>query len=213
MAVAALLFLCVPAVEAQQTSPGQTAPPGPESGGLEVAPFTGILTPLAELSSSPESFATEVSASVAYGGSLTYWLPGGPGVGLQGLGAPARVAISPTEFEGVIPTDLGSATYLAATLQLLYRLQFRGAASSVEPFFALGGGLRQLTFDPIARPDLDDSRDGMLTAAAGSYVRIARRIWFRLELRDYLSEFESAAGDTKIQNDLAVSLGLGVRLR
>lgn len=200
---AVLLALLVAALPAE----GQEG-----SGRLEVMAVGGAVAPLGQLTSDPETFATEVSTSLAYGGSLAWWLTPALGASAHVLRAPAELNVEPTEFIGAVPNDLGSADYLAAVAGLTVRLRPSGAAAILEPFASVAGGVRRLEFDPIAEPEVTDSTDPVLSAAAGVYVRFYGGSWLRLELRDYLSRFESASGaGTRTQHDVAVTVGLGVR--
>lgn len=177
---------------------------------LEVMAVGGAVAPLAQLTSDPETFATEVSTSLAYGGSLVVWLTPAVGASAHVLRAPAELNVEPTEFIGAVPNDLGSADYLAAVVGLTVRLRPSGAAAVVEPYASLGGGVRRLAFDPIAQPDVEDATDPVFSAAAGVYVRFSGGAWLRLELRDHVSRFASRSG-TLTQHDVAATVGLGVR--
>ncbi|HKK27127.1 MAG TPA: hypothetical protein VKB18_03525 [Gemmatimonadota bacterium] len=214
--VVALVLLLAPfRVGAQETS---AAGPGlaPDTslarrGGPEIFAIGGALAPLAQLSSDPGSFATEVSSSAAFGGTVGWWLPGGLGAGVQVLYAPATLNILPTSFQGPIPTDLGDAGYLAATAEVRYRLVSSGPAGVLAPYMALGGGIRRLNFDPIAQLDVQDTTDPVGTAAIGVESKLMGPLAVRLEVRDYLSSFDSSApGDSHLQNDVLVTVGLGI---
>lgn len=182
-----------------------------EGGGPELFALGGSLAPLARLSSDPGSFATEISSAPIVGGTAGYWLRSGLGAGVQVLYAPASLNVLPTSFQGPIPTGLGDARYLAATLELRYRLQSGGPAGVLAPYVAAGGGIRRLSFDPIAKLDVHDTTDPVGTVAIGAEAKFLGPAAVRLELRDYLSRFDAnAAGTSRLQNDLVITVGLGV---
>lgn len=208
-------LLAAASLLAPTAAPGQladsAAPARGGSGGFEASLGMGVLTPLALLSSDAGTFATEVSTAVTLSGGVTYWL-GGFGVGVSTAIAPAELNVRGSGFTGPIPNDLGSADYLAATVDVLYRLRLEGAASLVEPYFALGVGARRLGLDPIAQRDVQTSTDLAGTAAAGARVRIGGGFAVRTELRDYLSSFDATAnGQSSLQNDIVASVTLSVR--
>ena len=202
LCLTAALVLAVPGMTAAQT----VHPDGPE-----VSISAGVLAPLSLLSTSDVSFSTEVSSSAALGGGVTWWL-GAFGVSAQGVWAPAQLSLRPTGIGGVVPDDLGDAEYLAGSLDLVYRLRLRGAAAIVEPYFALGGGVRRLELDAVARPEVRSSTDPMGTVAAGARVDLWRPAAIRFEVRDQVSRFDATeTGASKIQNDILVTVGLSVR--
>jgi hypothetical protein len=179
--------------------------------GLEAFVLGGGLAPLAQLSSDPGSFATQVSSAPIIGGTAGWWLANGFGGGVQVLYAPASLNIIPTSFQGPIPTDLGNARYLAATAEVRYRLLLKGPAGVLAPYVAVGAGIRHLNFDPIASLDVRDRTDPVATVAGGAEARLYGPVSMRLELRDYLSRFTAAVnGATHTQHDVAITFGLGI---
>lgn len=203
-ACAAALLLILPA-----PAPGQPAPSG---AGPEVSVTAGVLAPLAELTSDPGSFSTEVSSAVGVSGSLGYWLGAGFGVAASGVWAPAELNVQQSGFTGPIPNDLGDADYLAGTLALMYRIRSGGAAPIVEPFFGLGAGVRRLSVDPIAAPEVEDATDPAATVVAGAVTRLGSGLALRLEVRDLVSRYESPLdGESRVQNDVVVGVGMSFR--
>lgn len=205
------LLLAAGSFPAAAQSPAETEG-RPTAGGPDVVGSAGFLAPLANLTRDPEFFASEVSSSFSAGGSLTYWLPGGLGFGVHGVWAPANLNALASEFTGAIPNDLGGARYLAGTFNVLYRLDLGGAASIVEPYGALGAGVRDLSVDRIAREEVGDGTDPVLTGALGVRTSYTRNLFVQLEVRDLVSRFESAGtGERRLQNDVLVLVGLGFR--
>lgn len=179
--------------------------------GLEVAVAGTALAPLGRLTSDAV-FATEVSSALGASAAATYWFGDALGVSALATWADGDLNIRPSEFTGPIPTDLGSAAHGTGSLNLVYRLRFAGPAAVLEPFFVLGGGVRRLDVDPIATPDVRDATDPMGTVAGGVYAHLWRPLAIRFEVRDFVSSYESPVdGDTALQNDVLVSVGLSVR--
>lgn len=183
--------------------------------GATVGVFAGTLSPLNDLTEDPASFGTFVSVSPAFGAELTLWPRGGRwGVELQGLFAPGQLKLRPTEFQGAVPDDLGDSYYWAGSVAVLHRLRPAGVRGRVEPYFGIGAGLRHLAVEAVASPEVDDATDPLATVAAGTDVWFSRGFAIRFELRDHLLSFESpTAGDSKLQNDVLVTVGVTARLR
>lgn len=180
---------------------------------IEATAFVGVLAPLSRLTADPETFETEVSSSALFGGEVSWWPRRRIGLAAQGAWAPAELSLIPTDFTGALPDDLGDAAYWAASLEARYRLPVPPEVDLVRPYVAAGGGLRRLDVQPIASPEVTDATDPMATAAAGARVRVGADAALRFELRDRVTRFESpTGGDDRWQNDLAVTVGLGVGL-
>lgn len=213
MAALSTATLWPSAATAQEAGAGRGRGLGPSRADLGI--FTGVLAPLNDLTSDPASFGTSVTVSPLLGANASFWFGGGRvGLGLQGLFGPGELKVEPTEFQGAIPDDLGNATYLAGTATLLYRLRLSGARGRVEPYFGIGAGVRHLSVETIAEPEVEDVTDPLGTLAAGSHVWFSRRLAIRFEVRDHLSAFESpTTGDSRLQNDMTVTVGLGTRIR
>lgn len=190
-----------------RSAPAQAVRPD----GAEVTVAGGFLAPLALLSTSDISFSTEVSSSAAVSGTVAWWL-GDFGVAARGVWAPAQLGLRPTGIGGAVPDDLGGAEYVAGTVDLVYRLQLTGPAWIVEPFLAVGGGLRRLELDALAEPEVRSATDPVGTVAAGVRVDVWRPVAIRFEVRDHVSRFDATeTGASKLQNDILVTVGLSVR--
>lgn len=194
---------------------GQTAPDGDPSDGQlgpEFAVSGLVLAPLARLSESEVSFDTEVSSAVGMSIGIGWWPRRHLGVAARGVWGPAELDLRGVSPGAAVPDDLGSAEYMAGTLELIYRLRPGGAASLLEPFLALGAGVRDLSLQPQASPEARSATDLAGSVAVGTYVRIWDRTSLRFEARDLVSEFDATeTGRSKLQNDIAVSVGLSVR--
>ena len=174
-----------------------------------VTGYFGVLAPLAHLTDNPETFSTDVSISLGYGGEVDYFLKSGFGFGVLGLYAPAKLTLSPGQLPGAVPTDLGDAKWSTLTANLMYRLDLKGPAGMVEPYALVGGGIRRLNVDPIASPQATDSTDGVLGFGVGAFTLISSHWAIRLDLRGYVSPFTSDENEfTKTQWDTTVLFGI-----
>lgn len=211
-ALGLLALLASAGTAAAQLPPEE--PPVDFGGGLEVSVFGGVLAPLGDLTSDPNSFATVVTAAPSAGAEAVFWLGSGLGIGAQGIWAPADLQVQATDFEGAVPTELGDATWLAGTANLMWRLQLSGAAEMVQPFFAVGAGIRRLDVSPQAAPEVRDATDPVASFGGGVHVRVGSAWRVRVELRDYVSSFSAGTtDDSRVQNDLSVSVGAAYRIR
>lgn len=171
--------------------------------------YFGVLAPLANLTEDPESFSTDVSISIAFGGEFDYFFKGGFGVGVVGLYAPAKLTISPEDVPSAAPIDLGDARWTTVTANLMYRVDLKGPAGMVEPYVLVGGGIRNLNVDPIAAPQATDSTNGVFDFGLGAFTLVSRHWAIRLDLRGYISPFSVEATDnTRTQFDTTILFGI-----
>ncbi|MDX1578587.1 MAG: hypothetical protein R3266_08880 [Gemmatimonadota bacterium] len=192
----------------------QTIDPGVEPSPFEVQGFVGVLQPLANLSENPDAFGTVLTPNVAFGAEATLWVSPRLGLSAGGVLSPTDLDAFATQAPGTIelPEDLGSATWAAGTVSLTYRIVTSGSAGSVEPYFALGGGIRHVSFDEIAEPEAESATDPAATLAAGLRIEVLDGLLMRIEVRDVASFYASPVTDEdKLQNDVLVTLGLGFR--
>lgn len=171
--------------------------------------YFGVLAPLANLTDDPESFSTDVSISIAFGGEFDYFTKSGFGFGVTGLYAPAKLTISPEDVPSAAPPDLGDAKWTTVTANLMYRVDLKGPAGMVEPYVLVGGGIRNLNVDPIAAPQATDATNGVFNFGAGAFTLLSRHWAIRLDLRGYVSPFNVEATDnTKTQFDTTILFGI-----
>ena len=180
---------------------------GPEFFGL-----AGVIQPLNNLTDNTGAYGIVMPPDVMMGGEATYWASRAVGIGVMGLYSPATlegVGGGPGRGLGT----LGEMEYLAGTVNLTFRLRSSGSAGALEPYFTVGGGLRQLKFYGAEVPKLS-ATDPMATAAVGVRVHLLSSLWFRGELRDMASYYISAQTDaSKLQNDVGITIGFGYRAR
>ena len=171
--------------------------------------YFGVMAPLANLTEDPESFSTDVSVSIAFGGEFDYFFKSGFGVGLFGLYAPAKLTISPGDVPSAAPIDLGGAKWSTITANLMYRVDLKGPAGMVEPYVLVGGGIRNLNVDPIAAPEATDSTNGIFDFGLGAFTIISEHWAIRIDLRGYISPFNVEATDnTRTQFDTTILFGI-----
>ncbi len=200
----------VSAGSAQATDPPEEPFPSPTA---VITGYFGILAPLANLTEDAESFGTKVSLSVTFGGEVAYFLPSGLGFGVQGLFAPADLAVEATDFPGAIPAEIGDANWFVLSGNLMYRLDLKGPAGVVEPFVVVGAGIRRLGLEAIASDQATTSTDFAGNFGAGAFVFVSKSIAFRVEARDYISSFTSeVSGTSRVQHDVVILTGISFAL-
>jgi hypothetical protein len=99
---------------------------------------------------------------------------------------------------------------VGAELRAGERLRSRGFTAS--PFAGLGAGGRSYNYRSLS---VEATHNLAGYASAGAELGVGSRLKVRLEGRDYLSGFRPLTGDgaTELRNDVAVLLGLRLRVR
>lgn len=207
--LAAFSTLLTPPLSAQQVVEDT------EDRGFELMGAIGLMTPIASLMRDPESFGATINVNVAYGIDGTYWTSRKFGVGLVGWYSPAKLQVLETDFQGAVPDDLGRARYVSGMVEGIYRFRGEGSRRSLEPYFALGAGVRHLNVDEIADPQVVTKTDPAGTIAGGIRLDgVLERMMIRLEIRNNMSFYRSPATDeSRLQNDMILSFGIGTRFR
>lgn len=207
------LFLCGLSLGASNLT-AQIAPAAPlgDDTGPEFFAIAGVIQPLNNLTDNTGAYGILIPPDVMMGGEATWWASSAVGVGVMGLYSPATLEGVGGGF-GRGPGTLGEMEYLAGTVNLTFRLRSSGSAGALEPYFTMGGGLRQLKFYGAQVPKLS-ATDPMATVAVGVRVHLVSSLWFRGELRDMASYYISSATEaSKLQNDIGVTIGFGIRYR
>ena len=197
----------MPALSAQIVP---AAPPG-EDTGPEFIGFVGVLQPLANLTENANTYGTVIPPDLLMGAEAMWWASPVVGVGIMGLYSPATLnPVISSGFGRDLPM-LGELEYMTGMAQLTFRLRSSGAAGQIEPYVALGAGLRRVRFAGRAVPEIT-ATDPAASLAAGLRVPLTRSVWLRAEARDMASFYISRATDeSKLQNDVIVTIGLGIR--
>ncbi len=218
----ALLGGLLPGMASAQESAQTAEPPVERRASLELSGSIGLLTPLSSLASTDVQAVdtaivvrTDLSTTVAFVAELDYFFPNGLGIGVQAAYAGPDVTAQQVDTTAVPPAflSLGSADYWAVSGNVMYRPRLAGPAAQVVPYGAIGAGIRGLSFSQNGTLALANSTDFMGTAAIGAVVDLASWIGLRGELRYNLSSYKSAlTGNSKLQNDIVVSVGATARL-
>lgn len=180
--------------------------------GLEVDAAAAVLTPLGDLRPGADGAGgLQLSSSAGARGTGIWWLGSRLGVGASGTWAPVdvdRLATADPEGEPVPGGKVADATYLAGSLEAVLSLPPVGTGVQVEPYLVAGAGLRRLAVegDPAAVPS---STDPLVALGGGFRTLLSDRWLLRLETRDHVTVY--GPGGERIQHDLTVSIGLGVR--
>lgn len=205
------LFLCGLSLGASNLT-AQMAPAAPlgDDTGPEFFGLAGVIQPLNNLTDNTGAYGLVIPPDVMIGGEATYWASRSVGIGVMGLYSPATLeGVGGGRGQG--PGTLGEMEYMAATVNLTFRLRSSGSAGALEPYVTMGAGLRKLKFYGDQLPELS-STDPLATVAAGVRVHLTSSLWFRGELRDMASYYISGATDvSKLQNDVGITIGFGVR--
>lgn len=200
--------------------PGRASAQEPEAerrGAFEVTGYVGVLTPLAKLADQGDSISAEFSTKAAFSIELDYWLPSGFGIGIIGGYARPDLTLQIVDPDQAfpIPVELGATDYLLAVGTLMYRPNLRGAATVLVPYVGLGAGVVSLSYPVIAGEiQIQDETRFAGTILAGGQIRVSDPVYVRLDLRDYVSQFNTEPFEkSKMQHDVTISVGVGVRLR
>jgi opacity protein-like surface antigen len=200
-----LVVLALPGVAVAQSTADTTS-----ADGFELTGYLGAYTPLAKLADSGDSLRAEFSTKIAYGLELDYWF-GSFGVGLNGNYARPNLTLQIVEEVGFpISLDLGATDVWMATLNLMWRPQLKGSASMVRPYFAVGPGVVSVMYPADREFDVEDETRFAVALAAGAQIEINSAWFARVDLRDYISQFNTEPfTESKTQHDLITSVGLG----
>jgi len=200
-----LVVLALPGVAVAQSTAATTS-----ADGFELTGYLGAFTPMAKLADSGDSLRAEFSTKIAYGLELDYWF-GNFGVGLNGNYARPNLTLQIVEEVGFpISLDLGATDVWMATLNLMWRPQLEGSASIVRPYFAVGPGVVSVMYPADREFDVEDETRFAVALAAGAQIEINSGWFARLDLRDYISQFNTKPfAESKTQHDLITSVGLG----
>jgi len=184
-----------------------------EYGGFDLMAAVGLLTPIADLTTNPDSYGTSMKVSVAVTGDATMWLSKRFGVAATGLYAALDLQarkLLPGEQE----PDLGSAKYVVGAVSGIYRFVGEGTTAAIEPYLFLGAGVRHLKVDDVAAPELETSTDPVVTLGGGIRFEGIEGVLMRVEARELGSFYQSpATGDSRLQNDVLFTFAIGARLR
>jgi len=185
-----------------------------DEGRFELVGQVGLLTPVSNLTEDSNAFDTSMKVALAYTLDATYWTSKKFGLGVVGLYSPGELQMLPSGFQGAVPNDLGDADYIAGVVNAIYRFRGTGSGSGAEPYIAAGAGIRRLSVDAIARPQVESSTDPVGTLAGGIRIEdVGFGLLMKVEIRDFITSYESpTTGASKFQHDFAIRLGFGTRI-
>lgn len=214
LGLALTLWLAGPGLAQMGPEDGDTTEGVEAPRGFEIGAFVGWVSPLSNLTENPDAaFATVVNPYVAFGAEAVYWLNRTFGIGAFGLFAPSELQATQV-VDAETPVDLGDANYITAVANLVYQIPVSGTSAPVRPYFALGAGIRHLDLDETQVTEATSSTDPVATLAAGVRIPFSVGIQLWSELRDVASYYESPiTGDSKLQNDIVITVGVGTRIR
>jgi len=197
-----------------EVQPGpEDQPAAPTRPALEVAVLGGSIVPLGNLIENRDGINAKLSSNGAVGGELALWLPSGVGVAGSVLYSQVSVVATPGANGFALTSGgLGNARYVAALAEVRYRYATSGAHSVIEPYWSVGGGIRRISFDPIAAPDLTTASNFVFTTALGTYANVSPRWGLRLDLRFLAGRYSEGISDTNL-SETDLSLGLAAVLR
>lgn len=182
------------------------------AGRFEVTALAGALAPLSRLSEGGGALGTELAASGLFSLDGVYWVGGRLGLGLRAAYAPATVSVVPGELAGAAPQELGPADYLSVSAEARVRFGPPGEGLALTPYLSAGAGVRQLDVRAVAGPEVEDTTDPLVTLAGGALLPLAGPVELRIELRDHLTFYETPAGESRLQNELAALVGASLEI-
>lgn len=183
------------------------------SSGFEVLGLIGVMTPLAKLADSGDTIRAEFSTKVAFGAEVDYWF-GNFGVGVVGGYSSPELTIQLVPADSIGFTQaiqLGSADYWMLTGNLMWRPMLSGSATIVRPYLGVGAGMVSVTYAQSEDfPEIASETRFTGTLLAGAHVTLSKGWFVRLDVRDYISQFNTEPfEESKMQHDLVTSFGVG----
>lgn len=212
LALAAAAVTAGPA-SARSAVPADTVTAGHGRSGLELDLSAALLTPLADLApAAGTTGALQLSAGAGLRAGAIWWVGPRLGLGLGGVWTPADLDRQASVGDGGDADPggkVGEADYLAGTADLVLALPAVSDRVRIEPFLVAGVGVRRLAVD--AGEGLPDELTDPLAALGGGFrMLLSEGLLLRLEARDQIAPADLGP-DSRIQHDLTVSVGLGVR--
>lgn len=189
-----------------------------------VSAFGGVYLPTADLfdgvvpvdTFGPSSLKFKQSTGFTFGARLAVWPT-------ARIGIEAEAAYVSSDVEGdfivasggrLIPVSgTESGSLLLGSLNLMYAL----IRPPLEPLsIYVSGGVGFVSRGGDAFDNFEDTSDIAGVVGLGLKYGVAKGLWIRVDLRDYISSFEEKAlsrfalqgGESKLQNDLLVVAGL-----
>ena len=189
----------------------QSADEEPSATGFELTGYVGAFLPLAKLAESGDSLTAEFSTKVAFGLGLDYWF-GNFGIQVQGNYSNPSLTLQIIEDAGSFPLSvkLGNTDVWMAAANVLWRPQLTGPASTVRPYFGAGPAVVKVMYPQDGEFNIQDETRFAISLVGGAQVELSKGWFVRLDVRDYISKLDTEPfAETKTQNDLVTSIGVG----
>jgi opacity protein-like surface antigen len=202
---AALMAFTLPGAATAQSTEEE-----PSSNGFELTGYLGAYLPLAKLANSGDTLRAEFSTRVAFGLGLEYWF-GSFGIAVNGNYSGPNLTLQIVEDDVGFPTsvDLGKSDLWMAAANVLWRPQLQGSSSVVRPYLGAGPGVVKVMY-PQDEFGIQDETRFAISLVAGAQVELSKGWFVRLDLRDYISKFDTEPfAESKTQHDFITSIGVG----
>jgi hypothetical protein len=177
--------------------------------GTEVVPFIGLYAPLSNLFEEDE-FEAKHGSGLSFGARVAH--RGASRLGLEGAFSysSSEVEVSATDDDDIsINFDANVIIFRGKVLYDLSRPQAR-----VRPHIAAGIAAIIRGGNFYDETDVDGTTDLGFVLAAGMRFPIGERLMLAVELEDFISSAKFEQGgdesDSKLQNDLLLSVGLAI---
>lgn len=182
-------------------------PDSADAQALKVNPRLGVYVPMTDLGEQTREGVAEAVAldnSLALGLGVEFRLPFIPFNLRANLDYATETAVT---AEG-LDDEVDRVSLLALTGDVVLRLP---RLVVVQPYFFVGGGLKQYGFDRGDVEGFRDASDPTLHLGGGLDLGF-RSLSLTAQLSDYISWYELQDGDSQIQHDLFLSIGLAFGL-
>lgn len=184
---------------------------------LELTALGGALVSEGHLTRREFAFNTELADGGAYGADLAFWWPVGQGAVGGGVevwhGPGIDINTSPGENGFPLPGGIGQADYTSAMFLARYRYWGETGQSIVQPYWALGMGVRHIEVQPIAPPDLTSATNLAGAGELGAYLRLGSRVSIKMGLGLNRGGYDDGISDQpQTQSEMTFLIGTTFRL-
>lgn len=172
---------------------------------VKLTPRVGVYVPLTDLGTREDVEQTiRLDNSLAVGLGIEFNLPALP----FNLRANLDYATDAAVTEEGVDQEAGRTTLLALTGDVVLRLP---RIIALQPYVFAGGGLKQYGFDTDDPGAFRDSSDPTLHLGGGLDLGF-QSFALTAQIGDYISWYELREGDSQIQHDLFITIGVSFGL-